>query len=115
MNTIGFTKLLEGKVNRVYADFVPEKKTLPAVAYSHLSNGGSRLLKGSRTGLFDTWRVMIVCKTRTECDALLLTLSELDNTKSADFMNVFVIADGGIQAQPEDKTRTAFIDIKTYD
>ena len=114
MNTIGFTALLKTKATRVYADFVPEKKTLPAVSYTHIANGGDRILEGSRSGLWDTWRVMIVGSSRGDSEDLLALIKTLDNTSTAAFPNVLVLADGNITASPDDKIRTAFVDIKTY-
>ena len=114
MNTIGFATLLKTKTPRVYADFVPEKKQIPAIAFTHIANGGSRVLKGNRSGLWDTWRILIVGSNRTESEALQKELESLDNTSSPEFKNILVMATGGIPALPDDKTRTAFIDIKTY-
>lgn len=114
MNTIGFTSLLKTKTNNVYADFVPEKKPLPAVSFTHLANGGSRILKGNRSGLWDTWRVMCIGKNRSESESIAKSIKELDNSKSSDFNNIFVIADGNVTASPEDKTRVSYVDIKTY-
>lgn len=114
MNTIGLTALLKTKSPDVYADFIPEKKPLPSVAFTHISNGGVRLLKGSRSGLWDTWRILIVGKTRKQSEDLQKEILKLDNTSSSDFTNVLVIAEGRVPALPDDKTRTTFVDIKTY-
>jgi len=116
MNRIGMKNLLSAVVDEaVWIDFVPEKKTIPAVTYTHLANGGIRKLKGSRAGLWDTWRVLAVGNNRTESDAILAKLKTLDNTDNADFKSVFILADGDIPAQPEDKEFRAFVDLKTYD
>ena len=117
MNESGFKNLLSsvsGSVT-VWTDFVPEKRPLPAIAYTHITNSGERLLKGSRYGLRDTWRVMVVAKTRSEYKAIIDAIKDLDNTSSEDFKNIFVISDGGIPSQPEDKAKVAYIDLRTYD
>ena len=114
MNTIGMTALLKTKTARVYADFVPDGKTLPAVAYTHVSDGFTRVLKGEKSGLWDSWRILIVGNDRAESETLQNLLKELDNTSSVDFKNIFVIAAGNLSAAPEDQTRTAYVDIKTY-
>ena len=115
MNTTGLKALLKTKHNNIWSDFIPERKPLPAIAYSHITSGGSRLLKGTRTGLFDTWRILVVAKTSLECQNIITALKTLDNTNDDNFKNIFVVADGKITTDPSDKTRTFFIDIKTYD
>ena len=115
MNTIELTKLLKSTTGKtVYIDFIPEKKPLPAVVYSHIADGFSRVLKGGKSGNWDTWRVLCIGRSRTEIQALKTAIKSLDNTKSDYFSNIFVVAEGNIPARPEDKTRTAFVDIKTY-
>lgn len=115
MNTVAFKRLLKTKISEVvYADFVPEGKALPAVAFTHVADGFTRILNGNKSGLWNTWRVMCVGANRAESELLAEKLKELDNTSSTDFQNVFIIAEGNTPASPEDKTRTAFVDIKTY-
>lgn len=115
MDIVGLTTLLKTKTtSTVYADFIPEGKELPAVSFTHIANGGSRILKGHRTGLWDTWRVLIVGKNRSEIKSIADQIKTVDNASSDDFQRIFVMSDGGIPALPDDKTRTSFVDIKTY-
>ena len=115
MNIIAFKALLETKTtDDVYIDFVPEGKTIPALSFTHITDGWLRILNGHKSGVWDSWRVLIVGNSRAECDAILTSLDELDNTKSNDFSKVFIMAKGNLISSPSDKTRTAFLDIKTY-
>lgn len=114
MNSKGFKALLDTKAERVYIDFVPEGKTLPAVSFTHVGDASARILNGNKSGGWDTWRVMIIGKNRTQTNEIRDSLLLLDNTTSQHFKNIFVMAEGNIPARPEDATRTAFVDIKTY-
>ena len=116
MNGIAFKNLIasvSGTV-KVYPDFIPEKNSLPAIQYTHIAEGSSRVLSGNKSGVWNTWRVIAVGNNNAERTALFESLQALDNSKNEDFSNVFIIAQSNLPYTPEDKTRSLFVDIKTY-
>lgn len=117
MNRIGLRELLVNTLGAgidVYPDYVPEGQNVPAVAYTHISNGSTRTVKGNSVGNYDTWRISVVGNSRAECDTVVTTLKNLDNTKDDNFQNVFVLFDGDVPVSPDDAFRYSFVDIKTY-
>lgn len=117
MNDIGLSNLVRGVVDvQVWADFVPEKKPFPAVAYIHIANlPATRLLGGNRDSNSDTWRLSIITENYDDRDIILGQLKTLDNSFSNDFKNVFIISETNEPADPNLEVIRAFIDLKTVD
>ena len=114
MNIRGVKALLLTKTTNVWSDFLPEKKPKPAVVFTHIANGGSRGMSGGRERLFDTWRIMVIATSKAQCQTLANSIKQVDNTNDLNFKNIFVLADGSIPSQPDDKTHSFYVDIKTY-
>ncbi len=117
MNRVAFFNLINAATGtgvKVWEDFIPEKQKLPACSYKHIADGGSRVLNGKRVGEWDTWRVTITGKSRTDYDAIMTTLKGLDNTKAVGFKNIFVMVARDVPANPDDKIRSGFIDPRVY-
>lgn len=121
MNTNGLVSLIKANLSTqtaVYMDFIPEKKSLPAISYSHIANGNIRLQNGNRTGVWDTWRIIIVGNKSKYTSAQAIhseLVKNLDNTSSADFKNSFVIYADKVPMTQDDPTVSYVVDIRTYD
>ena len=117
MDRISFRALLLTKIvdQKVWADVVPEEKTLPAIAYTHIVSGGERLLDGIKVNEWDNWRVIAIGNSRAECDAMTLLLEELDNTDTDTFKTIYIENTQSISSEPDDATFRNFVDIRTYD
>ena len=120
MNQAGVVSLIKGVLSSpksVYADFVPENKSLPAITYSHVGNGFTRIHNGRKTGKWDTWRIRVIGDRSKylDCQAVRDELLAMDNISTDDFTNCYVIMDGKVPSQPEDETIVYYLDIRTYD
>lgn len=117
MNSTAFRSAILSVVSvPVWEDFIPEKKPKPAVSYSHISNGGSRVLNGKKVSEWDTWRIVItVDKSNDIRDSIIDQISGLDNTTNPDFKRMFVLNEQKIPSQPEDDFKAAMIDFRVYD
>lgn len=116
MNYSGFRQTILSALSnvKVYADLVPEKSSLPAIAFTHIANNNNRTLNGEKSATWDTWRASIIAKTKSECDTIVNQLNTLDNTSNSHFKNIFLILEGSVPVSPDDRTVTSFVDFKTY-
>ena len=99
----------------LYPDFVPKNASLPAMSYTHNSNGRSRVLNGISYGSWDTWRLSISGNNRDECDTIINEINLLDGTTSAMFQAVHILSVNDEPANINSKVFIAFVDIKTFD
>jgi len=118
MNRTGFYDSLVVNVGvnvEVFPDYVPNNADYPAIAYRHIAGGASVGQDGKPWGLWDTWRISVVGKTRQECDVLLLQLNQLAGTKNEHFQQFSFLYEGDNESIPEDNYFSSTIDFKTYD
>lgn len=116
MNTKAFYALIKSAVGTtfVYPDFVPEGKDLPAVSYTHIANSNIKELKGKVAGEWDSWRIIITAKTRSDIDTLINALKALNGTSNEDYQFVSLLTYGSTPASPDDDLRAAYIDFRVY-
>lgn len=101
---------------KCWSDFVPEKEPLPAVSFIHISSPITRILDGSKTGKYHTWRVSLFANTDAELKGLVNQLESLDNTSNSDYQKVFVLFTKRLPNDSEDqKFFSAIVDIQTYE
>lgn len=98
----------------VHSDFVPEKASLPAVAYTQLSYAGDRVLSGKTAGNWNSWRIMVKAKTRREVQNVINELETLDGVSDVNYQSVMMLYSGIVPALPDDKVYTGMVDIRTY-
>lgn len=117
MNTIGMNQTLVDVLSEkdVYPDYVPEGVDLPAVAYTHVSNSGGRLVSGVRMGVTDTWRINVVAEDADQLKTFMDKVIGLDNSGNEYFQRIFVLTYRVIPTEPEDDLFYGFVDFRTYD
>jgi hypothetical protein len=117
MNRPAFVALIESVLTNqlLWVDTVPEDETIPALTYNHVAGNGTRLLNGKKVNNWDTWRVRVVGRNRSECDGIVELLKPLDNTKSSEFRTVFVQSVQAVPSLPDDENESTFVDFKTFD
>ncbi len=101
--------------SKLYPDFVPKNAPLPALSYTHNSNGKKRILKGVSRGTWDIWRISISGRSRDECDTIIKEINLLDGMTSGMFQAVHILSVNDEPANINSKVFMAFIDIKTFD
>jgi len=105
----------EATLAKLYPDFVPKNASLPAMSYTHNSNGRSRVLNGVSHGTWDIWRISISGNNRDECDTIINEINLLDGATSAMFQAVHILSVNDEPANINSKVFMAFVDIKTFD
>mgnify|MGYP000625086044 CR=1 FL=1 len=117
MNRDGIRALILDTLNndiKVYPDYVPERKPLPAITYTHIANNSDRRLDGDKTGGRDSYRIRVISESRSEGDAIIDQLQSMDNTSNDNFKNIFVLTVTDNIADPDDRTFMAFVDIQVF-
>jgi|TARA_R110000764_G_scaffold231623_2_gene323328 hypothetical protein len=100
----------------VYRDFIPEGATLPAISFVDITHAFSRVLDGSKTNKFDTWRLSLVCENSTDMSALVNEIETIDNTSTDEFQRIFVIyKNSDPQSDVDQGFYRSTIDLKTYE
>lgn len=117
MNRPAFVELIESAIGdiQLWVDTVPEEEEIPALTYTHITDGGTRLLNGKMTGTWDTWRVRVVGKNRADSDDVIAMLKALDNTSNDNFQRVTIRSIQAVPSQPEDIYVSSLLDFKTFD
>lgn len=118
MNRKAFHALLSSALSvKVWPDFIPERKSIPAVAYDHSSDNRSRILNGKSSGVFDNWRITIIGNSRQECDDIKdqILLLEQSALTAGDFQSIMVLSVTDDPVNALDKTYRISIDVRTYE
>lgn len=111
---IALLKTTLGSGITVYSGTIPEGVTKPCVGVSMVSNSDVRVIKGSKHGNAQVYRVTIFAPTESQIDTILDTLETLDNTKNADFQRIFgqwILTES---KQPGQVLGRAFYDLTLY-
>ena len=107
-------KITLGSGITVYTGVIPEGVTKPCVSVSMVSNSDNRVIKGSKYGNSQVYRVTVFAPTEAEIETILDTLETLDNTKSSDFQRIFgqwILTES---KQPGQVLSRAFYDLTLY-
>ena len=92
MNDANFYSMLSSLAScDVYRDFVPEGATLPAISFVDITHAFSRVLDGSKTNKYSTWRLSLIVENSTDMLTLVNELETIDNTSTDKFQRIFVI------------------------
>lgn len=116
MNTalISLLKTALGSGITVYSGTVPEGVTKPCVSVSMVSNSDVRVIKGSKHGNTQVYRVTVFAPLESQIDTILDTLETLDNTVNDDFQRIFgqwILTES---KQPGQVLARAFYDLTLY-
>lgn len=116
MNTalISLLKNTLGSGITVYSGTVPEGVTKPCVSVSMVSNSDVRVIKGSKHGNTQVYRVTVFAPLESQIDTILDTLETLDNTVNDDFQRIFgqwILTES---KQPGQVLARAFYDLTLY-
>ena len=111
---IALLKTTLGSGITVYTGTVPEGVDKPCVSVSMVSNSDVRVIKGSKHGNTQVYRVTVFAPLESQIDTILDTLETLDNTKNADFQRIFgqwILTEA---KQPGQVLARAFYDLTVY-
>ena len=98
----------------VYTGTVPEGVDKPCVSVSMVSNSDVRVIKGSKHGNTQVYRVTVFAPLESQIDTILDTLETLDNTVNDDFQRIFgqwILTES---KQPGQVLARAFYDLTLY-
>ena len=111
---IALLKTTLGSGITVYTGTVPEGVDKPCVSVSMVGNSDVRVIKGSKHGNTQVYRVTVFAPLESQIDTILDTLETLDNTKNADFQRIFgqwILTEA---KQPGQVLARAFYDLTVY-
>ena len=111
---ISLLKTALGSGITVYTGVIPEGVTKPCVSVSMVSNSDNRVIKGSKYGNSQVYRVTVFAPLESQIDTILDTLETLDNTVNADFQRIFgqwILTEA---KQPGQVLARAFYDLTVY-
>lgn len=100
---------------KFYLDYIPEKKSLPAVSYQHVAHSAARLLDGTKSGQSDTWRLALVVDNIEDMGTLVNQVESLHNTTTNDYQRVFVRIVSGQSQDIDQPNRQTLVDVQTYE
>ena len=111
---IALLKTTLGSGITVYTGTVPEGVDKPCVSVSMVSNSDVRVIKGSKHGNTQVYRVTVFAPLESQIDAILDTLETLDNTVNDAFQRIFgqwILTES---KQPGQVLARAFYDLTLY-
>ena len=111
---IALLKTTLGSGITVYTGTVPEGVDKPCVSMSMVSNSDVRVIKGSKHGNTQVYRVTVFAPLESQIDTILDTLETLDNTVNDDFQRIFgqwILTES---KQPGQVLARAFYDLTLY-
>ena len=111
---IALLKTTLGSGITVYTGTVPEGVDKPCVSVSTVSNSDVRVIKGSKHGNTQVYRVTVFAPLESQIDTILDTLETLDNTVNDDFQRIFgqwILTES---KQPGQVLARAFYDLTLY-
>lgn len=111
---IALLKTTLGSGITVYTGTVPEGVDKPCVGVSMVSNSDVRVIKGSKHGNTQVYRVTVFAPLESQIDTILDTLETLDNTVNDDFQRIFgqwILTES---KQPGQVLARAFYDLTLY-
>jgi len=117
MNDVKFYSLISSAVScDVYRDFVPEGIALPAISFVDITHAFNRVLDGSKTNKFDTWRLSLIAENSTDMQTLVNEIETIDNTSTDGFQRIFVIyRNSDPQSDIDQGFYRSTIDLQTYE
>ena len=111
---IALLKTTLGSGITVYTGTVPEGVDKPCVSVSMVSNSDVRVIKGSKHGNNQVYRVTVFAPLESQIQSILDTLETLDNTVNDDFQRIFgqwILTES---KQPGQVLARAFYDLTLY-
>jgi len=111
---IALLKTTLGSGITVYTGTVPEGVDKPCVSVSMVSNSDVRVIKGSKHGNTQVYRVTVFAPLESQIDTILDTLETLDNTVNDNFQRIFgqwILTES---KQPGQVLARAFYDLTLY-
>ena len=117
MNDEKFYSLLSSIAScDVYRDFVPEGVNLPAISFVDITHAFSRILDGSKTNKYCTWRLSLICENSEDMGTLVNQIETIDNTSTDEFQRIFVIyRNSDPQSDIDQGFYRSTIDLQTYE
>jgi len=117
MNDEKFYSLLSAIAScDVYRDFVPEGVNLPAISFVDITHAFSRILDGSKTNKYCTWRLSLICENSEDMGTLVNQIETIDNTSTDEFQRIFVIyRNSDPQSDIDQGFYRSTIDLQTYE
>ena len=111
---IALLKTTLGSGITAYTGTVPAGVVKPCVGVSMVSNSDVRVIKGSKHGNTQVYRVTVFAPLESQIDTILDTLETLDNTVNDNFQRIFgqwILTES---KQPGQVLARAFYDLTLY-